>query len=137
MYFQLTRRSPTQKEYNELRQSVGWQTFDDDIVLKALNNTLLALLVHDEQGQIVGMARVIGDGAIYFHVQDVIVRQGFQRLGVGALLMNAVMDFIDGQSTKGTNVGLMCSVGRENFYRKYGFIARPNESFGAGMIQVR
>jgi hypothetical protein len=29
----------------------------------------------------------------------------------------------------------MATKGREAFYKKFGFIERPNEQFGAGMIQ--
>ena len=137
MSFRLSERNPTPEEYNELRESVGWPTFDHKTISKALINNLRAFVAHDSAGNVVGMARVIGDGAIYFHVQDVIVRKDFQGLGIGELLMNAVMDFIDAHSTAGTNVGLMCSIGRENFYKKYGFISRPNEKFGAGMIQIK
>ena len=30
----------------------------------------------------------------------------------------------------------MSSKGRENFYKSFGFIERPNEKFGAGMIKI-
>ncbi|WP_370751069.1 hypothetical protein [Eubacterium sp.] len=29
---------------------------------------------------------------------------------------------------------LMCARGRENFYKKEGFISRPNDKLGPGMI---
>jgi hypothetical protein len=31
--------------------------------------------------------------------------------------------------------GLMCAKGREQFYEKHGFIARPTSALGPGMIQ--
>ena len=30
---------------------------------------------------------------------------------------------------------LMCAKGREKFYQKHGFIARPTDDLGPGMIQ--
>jgi hypothetical protein len=38
--------------------------------------------------------------------------------------------------TEGTEMmlDLMCAKGREDFYRHHGFIARPTEKLGPGMI---
>jgi len=137
MNFTLVERLPTPEEYNDLRRSVGWPTFEKPSIIKALQSSLFVVLVSDTNRGIIGMARVIGDGAIYFHVQDVIVHPEVQRIVIGQMLMDAVMKYIDAHCVAGSNVGLMCSVGRENFYTRYGFIARPTDKYGAGMIQVK
>jgi hypothetical protein len=31
----------------------------------------------------------------------------------------------------------MCSKGREDFYKDFGFAERPSEKFGAGMIKIK
>lgn len=129
-------RLPSIAEYHALRRSVEWPLFDDDTVRKALSNTLFAVVAVNESGEAVGMGRVIGDDAVYFHVQDVIVRSDSQGLGIGNLMMKELMGYIGQHAVKNTNIGLMCSKGREPFYRGFGFIDRPNEKFGSGMIQV-
>lgn len=44
-----------------------------------------------------------------------------------------------GQATEGikntTHICLMAVKGKEEFYKKFGFVERPNENFGCGMHQ--
>jgi GNAT superfamily N-acetyltransferase len=136
MRFITIQRRPTPVEYNNLRQLVNWPTYKTELIERAFENTLFALVVEDEIGKVVGMGRVIGDNAIYLHIQDVIVRPDFQRQGVGRIIMNELMDYIRRVGEKNTNIGLMCSKGREEFYKGFGFIERPNEKFGSGMIMM-
>ena len=128
-------QNPTIAEYNDLRKSVDWPVFVPDLVERALANSLFSVVAHDD-GHIIGMGRLVGDGAIYLHIQDVIVRPGFQRRGIGTLIMKELLTFTEKVGGKDTNVGLMCSKGREEFYKDFGFAERPNEKFGAGMIKI-
>lgn len=45
------------------------------------------------------------------------------------------MEYITSTYPPGSSVGLMSAKGKEDFYKKFGFMERPNESYGAGMIQ--
>jgi GNAT superfamily N-acetyltransferase len=128
-------QNPTIAEYNDLRQSIDWPEFAPDLVKKALTNSLFSVVARDD-GYIIGMGRVVGDGAIYLHIQDVIVRPKFQRRGLGSLIMKELLTFTEKVGGKNTNVGLMCSKGREEFYKDFGFTERPDDKFGAGMIKI-
>ena len=132
----IIRRLPTVEEYTALRHSVGWPVFDDDAVRLALSNTLFAAVAMNESGVAIGMGRVLGDDVVYFHIQDVIVTPEQQGKGVGKGIMAALMSYIDERCVSHSNIGLMCSRGREPFYKELGFIERPSEKFGAGMIIV-
>ena len=129
-------QNPTIGEYNDLRDSVDWPTFAPYLVERALGNSLFSVVAHDNNGYILGMGRIVGDGAIYLHIQDVIVRPGFQRHGIGRLIMKELLTFVEKIGGKNTNVGLMCSKGREEFYKDFGFTERPSQNFGAGMIRI-
>ena len=133
----LTKRIPTVKEYNELRQLAEWPTMDEDLVKEGLANSLFSVVVHDEDGLIIGMGRVLGDKAIYLHIQDVIVRPHFQRQGVGKLIMTELLKYTESIGGKNTNIGLMSSKGREAFYKDLGFTERPSERFGSGMVKIK
>ena len=133
----IKRRFPTTKEYNELRQLAQWPTFDEELIREALANSLFSVAIENETGQIIGMGRVLGDKAIYLHIQDVIVRPQFQRQGIGKLIMNELLQYVDSIGGKTTNIGLMSSKGREKFYKSFGFIERPSEKFGSGMIKIK
>lgn len=136
MDFTVIHRLPTVKEYTALRRSVEWPLFDDNAVLRALSNTLFAAVAVNESGEAIGMGRVLGDNVVYFHIQDVIVNPGYQSKGIGNRIMTALMGYIDKHSLSNSNIGLMCSKAREPFYRQLGFMDRPAEKFGAGMIMV-
>jgi ribosomal protein S18 acetylase RimI-like enzyme len=135
MKFNVIIRTPTINEYNELRLAVDWPTFDEGMVECGLANSLYSVVVEGE-GKVVGMGRILGDNAIYFHIQDVIVRPEFQGQGLGKIIMDELLDYIDSKGGQNSNIGLMCSKGREPFYRTFGFIDRPNDTFGSGMIMI-
>jgi hypothetical protein len=69
----LVERLPTVEEYDVLIRAVGWAKYTNvEAVATALQNTLYAV-VAVEGDRIVGMARVVGDGVMFFYVQDVVV----------------------------------------------------------------
>ncbi len=129
---EIVEKLPSAREYNELRQLVGWRTCPERLIEKSLPNTLYCVCAFLD-GQIVGMARVIGDDGLVYYIQDVIVRPGCQRQGIGTRMMDKVMDYIRANAGDGSIVGLMAASGKEPFYEQYGFIRRPNEWMGAGM----
>ena len=123
---------PTPEEYNRLRQAVGWRLHHEDVLEKALPNTLYCVCAFVDQ-KLVGMARVIGDGGMAYYIQDVIVIPDYQRQGIGAQLMNKVMAYLAAHAHQNTVIGLMSAPGKEAFYEKYGFTSRPTDRLGAGM----
>ncbi|MFZ4855613.1 MAG: GNAT family N-acetyltransferase [Desulfuromonadaceae bacterium] len=128
----IVERIPAGGEYNHLRKAVGWKSYAEEDAARFLPNSLFGVcaLTRDE---LVGMARVIGDGGLVFYIQDVIVVPEWQRRGVGTLLMDRVMAYIRQHAFEQSNVGLMSAKGKEPFYEKYGFVTRPTEALGAGM----
>lgn len=136
MEITIIHRLPTIEEYNALRRSVGWPLFEAETVMTSLKNTLFSAVATNEFGEAVGMGRVLGDNGIYFHIQDVIVRPEYQGEGVGRGVMTALLSYIDRHSVSNTNIGLMCSKGREAFYKEFGFTERPSDKFGSGMIRI-
>ncbi len=74
-------------DYQHLRKTTKWATLPDSTVKKALQKDLFSIAVYSNK-QIVGMGRVIGDGAIYFYIQDVIVHPEFKNQGIGKLVLS-------------------------------------------------
>jgi len=83
------------------------------------------------------MGRIVGDGAIICYVQDLIIRPEVQGEGIGGLILETLKKFVIQEGYEGTTMmfDLMCAKGREEFYKKHGFIARPTKDLGPGMIQ--
>ncbi len=128
----LRERIPTAEEYNRLRAAVGWKTYDDATAGRYLPASLYGVCANIGE-ELVGMARVVGDGGLVFYIQDVIVVPKWQRRGIGTCLMERVMDYIRRNAFEQSYVGLMSAKRKEPFYEKYGFTARPTETLGAGM----
>ena len=125
---------PLATEWIELRQSAGWKLYDLLSSENALKTTLYGVSVYDNDS-IIGMARVIGDGFTCFYIQDVIVRSVYQGQGIGKQMMTLIMNYIEKYAAKNAVIGLMSAKGREGFYEKFGFIRRPNDNLGCGMIK--
>ena len=90
-----------------------------------------------ENNRLIGMGRLVGDGAVICYIQDLIVDPEYQSMGVGSLLLQHLVDYVDGlrEFDSQMMLCLMCAKGRESFYEKHGFLARPTDSLGPGMIQ--
>lgn len=122
--------------YLELRRAVSWKELSKEQAKKALKNSLYILTAY-EDGKAVGMGRIVGDGAVICYVQDLIVVPDKQRDGIGGIILEGLKNFVKQEGISGTTMmfDLMCARGREAFYKKHGFLSRPTENLGPGMIQ--
>ena len=122
--------------YLSLREQVGWIKLDINQAPKALDNSLAVITVFDGD-KAVGMGRIVGDQSVISYIQDLIFIPEYQGKSIGSQLLNRLIAIVDDMTVPGTRMMLclMCAKGREKFYKKHGFIARPTESLGPGMIQ--
>ncbi len=121
--------------YLELRSKVGWKNLSKDQAEKALKNSLYIVTARLD-GALCGMGRIVGDGAVICYVQDLIVVPDAQGKKVGSAILSMLKEYVEGLRLENTEMMfcLMCAKGRESFYKKHGFIARPTENLGPGMI---
>lgn len=132
MPYTIERRLPAARQWMELRASVGWATFEEDAAEKSLAATPFCVCAF-EKGELIGMARVLGDGIICFYVGNVMVRPDRQHKGVGTALMTEVMKYLDESAAKGAIASLLSIEGAEEFYTRFGFEKRPGGGYGCGM----
>lgn len=76
-------------------------------------------------GKVVGMGRLVGDGAMYWYLQEIIVLPEYQRKGIGKSIVSRLLKHIESTAIPGTliEVGLTAAKGKEPFYEKFGFSA--------------
>mgnify|MGYP003248010572 FL=1 len=126
--------------YLSLRKQVGWIKLDENQAQRALDNSVKVFTVYDDDKPI-GMGRVVGDMAVISYIQDLIIIPEYQSKHIGSMLIEYIIDYVKGITQEGTRMMLcmmlclMCAKGREIFYEKHGFIARPTPELGPGMIQ--
>ena len=81
--FKIEANMPTLEEYKYLCDSVGWTDYMNfEVAETSLSNSIYCLTVKDNE-QIVGMGRIVGDGTIYFYIQDIVVHPDYQKKGIG------------------------------------------------------
>jgi ribosomal protein S18 acetylase RimI-like enzyme len=77
----------------ELCVAVGWGTAEQyrmGLVRDALDNTMLLVQARTDDGRLVGMARVFGDGHYVSHLSEILVHPEYQRLGVGRAMLDLI-----------------------------------------------
>lgn len=131
--------SPSVKNFIALRESIGWG-IADELAATSLKNSLFHVTIYHQDKtalteQLVAMGRVVGDGAMYFYIQDVIVSTNFQGQGLGRLVMNEIEVYLAKAARKGATIGLLAAKGKEAFYQKYDYQLRPNQFLGHGMCR--
>lgn len=127
--------TPTPEEFNNLTEAVDWGTRENKIIEEALKHTLYSLCVYDEN-KLIGYGRIIGDKTIFLYIQDIMVIPEYQGKKIGTDIMNKLIEKINEYKKVNPEIRtyLGATKGKESFYEKFGFISRPNEELGAGMI---
>lgn len=81
------------EELRALYDDSGWTNYTCDMQLltAAMENSLFAVTARKE-GELAGLVRCVGDGRTIVYVQDVIVRSDVRRRGIGARLIEHVLE---------------------------------------------
>ena len=72
--------------YLELRSKVHWIELNRLQAQMALNNSLKIITVYND-GQPIGMGRIVGDGAVISYIQDLIIIPEYQGKHIGSMLI--------------------------------------------------
>jgi GNAT superfamily N-acetyltransferase len=131
--YEIVERIPTIEEYGYLCTAVGWEgVMNLDAASKALPNSLYGVVALCD-GQTVGMGRVVGDGAVFYYVQDVAVLPGHQGKGVGSQIVERLTDMVKREAPEKAFLGVFAAEGTLSFYERFGF----EQHLGlTGMFQV-
>lgn len=81
------------KSVKEIYAEAQWRAYlgDDEKLKKAFENSLYILGAFEGQ-RLLGFIRCVGDGAHILLVQDLIVREGHQKRGIGTALFQTVWE---------------------------------------------
>lgn len=123
------------EEYNYLFDIVGWGSYPVEISKKALSNNIYSVSIYDNDN-IIGYGRIIGDGIIFLYIHDIMVKPEYQGKGIGKTIMQKLLSKVEELRKENPDLLLYlgASKGKEDFYRKCGFITREEAGLGAGMI---
>ena len=130
--YRIEKRPLEVAEYQSLRKTTGWDMLEDRVVEVALKQDLFSIGIFND-GRLIGMGRVIGDGGLYFYIQDVVVMPEYQGKGIGKLIMENIEAFLEKSTPNNAFIGLMAAEGVWRFYENYGYKVRPDT--GPGMYK--
>lgn len=119
----LIEQTVSAEDFIHLREITGLSPRPIGAVSRGLAASLYAVCI-DDNGKTVGMGRIIGDGALNFDIVDVAVDPAYQGQGLGRLIMNALMAWLQSNAPRDSYITLMGDV--PALYEKYGFrLTRP------------
>jgi GNAT superfamily N-acetyltransferase len=100
--------------------SVGWATKKDNYpaptVKAAINNTSCVVTARNEDRDLIGIARLYGDGIYTMYIGELIIHPDYQGKGVGRKILDKVKE-----KYKHTEIALFTGDHNRKFYRKCGF----------------
>ena len=130
-------RSIMPQEFMRIREELGLPALPFAAAARALRDDLFDVVVLLDGETPVACCRVIGDGALTFYVQDLLVVPKMQRKGVGTKVMGLVLGHLGTIAPPGAFVGLMAAPGTESFFARNGFAARPADAPGMQLLSLQ
>ncbi|HNT52726.1 MAG TPA: GNAT family N-acetyltransferase [Candidatus Syntrophosphaera sp.] len=104
------------------RQAGWWQEEDNpqslDFIARIIRETY-CFVIAKAGDEIIGMGRAISDGVSDAYIQDVTVRGGYRRQGIGQAIMRKLVEHLQAHHIDW--IGLISEPGFENFYDELGF----------------
>ena len=114
----------TAEQFIELWETVWGDGPSIEQTRLAMQHTLFRVSIWVDD-QIIAMARMNGDMGLNYYIKDVVVRPEYQYKGIGRILINELLKFINDNGVKGTEifVELCAAPDKIPFYEKFGFEA--------------
>ena len=121
-------------DFLRLRKEVNFTLKTSEQAEIAIGNGLFNVAAISN-GVVIGMGRLIGDGAMYWYLQDIAITPQYQGKGIGRAIVMHLIEYVKSTAIPGTQVmiGLSAAKGKDPFYEKLGFVSRPSEAGGPGM----
>lgn len=110
------------EDFIRLKVATGFRNRPVEQVKTALENDLFDVVAIVDN-EVVGMGRLVGDGVMYWYLQEIIVLPEYQGKGIGTSIVNYLLEYISKHTADGTFtcVGLTAVEGKNTFYERFGF----------------
>ncbi|CAM4098780.1 GNAT family N-acetyltransferase [Saccharibacillus endophyticus] len=125
----LAHEIPQPEEYIELRVAAGMSPRTLEAAQNGLPNSLFCVTLREE-GRLVGMGRVLGDGGCAYLISDIVVHPSMHRRGLGKRIMTEIETYLDANVPPRSFVSLIADTPADALYRHFGFIDTAPASIG-------
>lgn len=120
---------PAAAEFAALYDETGWGSWDVERFAQALEGSWVVCSARDDAGRLVGIGRLISDGALHAFVTEMIVTETGRGSGIGGEILARLVG--EARRRGVDDVQLFAARGRAGFYERHGFERRPES--GPGM----
>ena len=128
--YELRTGVPPVADYRRLRAASGLTPRSEAASVAGLPRSCHGVHVVRD-GAVVGMGRIVGDGALVFTICDVAVDPGHQGRGLGHAIMGALVGHLQASVPAEAYVSLVADGEAHRLYAKFGF--EPVMPAGIGM----
>ena len=111
---------PEPGEYVALRAAVGLGARTVEAARRGLAGGLHAATLRDD-GRLVAMGRVVGDGGAFVQVVDIAVAESHRRRGIATEVVRRLLAWCDAELPPTCFVSLIADPGAERIYERAGF----------------
>lgn len=94
---------------------------------QALKGSWYAVSAWEGQ-RLVGFGRVVGDGVLHAMIHEMMVEPDYQNQGIGSKILEMLVSRCSAAGIR--DVSLLAAPGRADYYRRRGFVARPEDAPG-------
>ena len=124
-------------ELFRLFESTGWNSeynLKMDELASAAQASSCTVSTYFE-GSLVGFGRMVSDGVLHGMIYEMMVPPVHQGKGIGSEILRRLIHFAEKEGIR--EVQLFCAEGKEDFYRKHGFVRRPDSAPGMTYVQTQ
>lgn len=98
--FKLFENQLSAEGFLRLKLATGFRNRPITQVEQALENDLLDV-VAVANNEVIGMGRLVGDGVMYWYLQEIIVLPEYQGNGIGTSIVNHLLEYIKNNTFEG------------------------------------
>lgn len=113
---------PSLEDYRTICEAVGWGAVMNFAAAEASLQASLHHVTVVQDETVVAMGRIVGDGHIYFYIQDVAVLPDHQGHGVGRAVIDRLVGYVRANAPERAFIGLFAAPGTEHLYERFGFL---------------
>ncbi|CAH8772801.1 GNAT family N-acetyltransferase [Paenibacillus dendritiformis] len=112
--------APSPEEYVAIRTAAGLSSKSLEGAAVGLQNSCFTVTLRQD-GKLIGMGRIIGDGGCFFQVVDICVMPSHQGQGWGKTIMTEISRYLDENAPKQSYVSLIADGPADQLYAQFGF----------------
>jgi len=120
--------APSAVDFKALYDETGWADVPLSRFESALAGSWIVCTARDGEGRLIGMGRLISDGALHAFVTEMLVTDRARGNGVGARILETLIDAAKERGVQ--DIQLFAARDRAGFYERNGFRRRPGDAPG-------